>query len=161
MPGLTRLEIQGDEQVRQALQRLGVQVLPLTRREMYNQLLALRNRVARVGPRPSYPINWDSEKQRRAYFATKGFGHGIPYRRGASGQRVHNAWRVVRSGSGYALENPLEKALYVYGDENMQGQSRIHQGRWPLWARLIDEYIDKVPAEAEREIESYARKLGL
>ena len=28
-----------------------------------------------------YPIEWTSEKQRRAYFATDGFGAGIPYRR--------------------------------------------------------------------------------
>lgn len=28
-----------------------------------------------------YPIQWKSEKQRRAFFATKGFGKGIPYKR--------------------------------------------------------------------------------
>jgi hypothetical protein len=28
-----------------------------------------------------YPLEWQSERQRRAYFATNGFGKGIPYRR--------------------------------------------------------------------------------
>lgn len=31
--------------------------------------------------KPKYPIRWTSERQRRAYFATKGFGRGIPTRR--------------------------------------------------------------------------------
>lgn len=28
-----------------------------------------------------YPIEWKSERQRRAFFATNGFGKGIPYKR--------------------------------------------------------------------------------
>lgn len=28
--------------------------------------------------KPKYPIRWTSERQRRAFFATKGFGRGIP-----------------------------------------------------------------------------------
>jgi hypothetical protein len=31
--------------------------------------------------KPQYPIRWTSERQRRAFFATKGFGRGIPTRR--------------------------------------------------------------------------------
>lgn len=32
-------------------------------------------------PKPTYPLRWKSAKQRAAYFATNGFGKGIPYRR--------------------------------------------------------------------------------
>jgi len=32
-------------------------------------------------PESNEPFLWSSEKQRRAYFATDGFGKGIPYRR--------------------------------------------------------------------------------
>ncbi len=31
--------------------------------------------------RPTYPIHWDSEKQRKAFFGTFGFGRGIPTER--------------------------------------------------------------------------------
>lgn len=31
--------------------------------------------------KPHYPIRWTSERQRRAFFATDGFGRGIPTRR--------------------------------------------------------------------------------
>lgn len=44
------------------------------------------------------PIRWTSKKQRRAYFATKGFGKGIPYRRTGG---LANDWRVVRTGNQY------------------------------------------------------------
>jgi len=32
-------------------------------------------------PPVKYPIEWTSEKQRKAFFATDGFGGGIPYKR--------------------------------------------------------------------------------
>lgn len=39
-------------------------------------------RAVDVYPGPvKYPIEWTSEKQRRAFFATDGFGAGIPYKR--------------------------------------------------------------------------------
>jgi hypothetical protein len=42
--------------------------------------------------RPKYPIRWTSERQRRAFFATKGFGRGIPTRRTHA---LSQAWRVT------------------------------------------------------------------
>lgn len=39
-----------------------------------------------------YPIEWKSLKQRRAYFASRGFGHGIPYQRTGA---LLNAWDVI------------------------------------------------------------------
>lgn len=42
--------------------------------------------------KPKYPIQWTSERQRRAFFATKGFGRGIPTRRT---HRLSQSWDVV------------------------------------------------------------------
>ena len=39
----------------------------------------------------SYPIRWTSERQRKAFFATKGFGRGIPYKRTG---KLAKAWVV-------------------------------------------------------------------
>ena len=59
---------------------------------------------------------WNSEKQRRAYFATDGFGHGIPYRR--TGQ-YPEGWRVLGifapDSSAIVLFHPWTKAKYVVG----------------------------------------------
>src|SRR5689334_9970305 len=40
----------------------------------------------------AYPIQWTSDRQRKAYFATNGFGRGVPY------SRTHdlvNAWKLL------------------------------------------------------------------
>lgn len=44
------------------------------------------------------PIQWTSEKQRRAYFATNGFGAGIPYKR--TGEMVNNIHFKYGEGGG-------------------------------------------------------------
>jgi hypothetical protein len=41
---------------------------------------------------PKYPIRWTSERQRRAFFATDGFGRGIPTKRSHA---LSQAWQVI------------------------------------------------------------------
>jgi hypothetical protein len=43
------------------------------------------------GP-PKYPIRWTTERQRRAFFATNGFGRGIPTKRTHA---ISQAWQVT------------------------------------------------------------------
>jgi len=63
-----------------------------------------------------YPIEWASERQRRAFFATNGFGHGIPYRRT---HRYAEGWRVeadYRGGlSEMSITNSTDYAEYIGG----------------------------------------------
>jgi hypothetical protein len=40
---------------------------------------------------PKYPIRWSSERQRRAFFASNGFGRGIPTKRSHA---MSQAWQV-------------------------------------------------------------------
>lgn len=66
-------------------------------RRLYRQRIeALANttitELRQTPAKPSYPIRWKTAKQRRAFFATKGFGRGIPTRRtGALGR----GWKFV------------------------------------------------------------------
>lgn len=63
--------------------RARVAVMPLA--EQMREILA-------TTPGPSHrPVIWTSAKQRRAYFATNGFGQGIPYRRSG---KLQQGWRV-------------------------------------------------------------------
>src|SRR6266404_203260 len=39
-----------------------------------------------------YPIEWTSERQRKAFFASDGFGNGIPYKRT---DQLTDSWVVV------------------------------------------------------------------
>lgn len=67
----------------------------------------------------SYPIHWVSERQRRAFFATKGFGRGIPTRRtGAiaaqwSVEVIYQPNRITA----IAASNPSPVRRFVTGDE--------------------------------------------
>lgn len=83
-------------------------------------------------PEPTYPIHWDSAKQRRAFFATNGFGGGIPHERtGDFGRQWEEAPIEVSpemiSGKVYQLEEWMH---HVTGDNQGRAQSRIHQTRW-------------------------------
>jgi hypothetical protein len=76
-----------------------------------------------------YPIQWASAKQRRAFFATDGFGRGIPTKRTG---KVNSGW-TIRWVSKKALEGTLELfnavtyARYVYG-----GFSRATDNQQPF-----------------------------
>jgi len=80
------------------------------------------DKTLRQEPGPvKYPIQWTSEKQRRAFFATDGFGHGIPYKR--TGQYV-KGWHVegdYRQGlTNIEVYNEWEGAQYVGGYRQQQ-----------------------------------------
>jgi hypothetical protein len=75
-------------------------------------------------PPPRYPFRWASQKQRRAFFATNGFGRGIPTR------RTHDAaqgWRTIFSatptGGEVAIENPVKYAEFVFGPRQQPGHA--------------------------------------
>jgi hypothetical protein len=73
-------------------------------------------KLKRIPGAPVYPLRWQTEKQRRAYFATDGFGSGIPYRR--TGELVEG-WDVevanVDDGVLVALTNPAPETEFVQG----------------------------------------------
>lgn len=63
-----------------------------------------------------YPIEWTSEKQRKAFFASNGFGRGI------GAERTHDlskSWGIVKSALGndivVVFDNPQPYAKFVYG----------------------------------------------
>jgi hypothetical protein len=102
-----------------------------TTEQLSPQLLNVLDHQPPVRNYPSqYPIEWTSEKQRRAYFATDGFGAGIPYQRTG---KLAAAWRVIteRTANGFRLliENPLDAARFVYGSlaKNPQAARRFQQ----------------------------------
>lgn len=82
--------------------------------QLANRTLALLQREP--GP-PNYPLRWSSQRQRRAYFATGGFGGGIPTRRSG---KILRGWKVevVHSsplGGEIILSNSEPAMTYVQG----------------------------------------------
>lgn len=104
--------------------------------------------IVRIMRRPGlpvrYPIQWDTEKQRRAFFATGGFGNGIPYERTGATQQ---AWENTAITNGYLVSNVGHKAVFIHGTASGigKGQSRIHAGRWRLFRPVVDAVVARLP----------------
>jgi hypothetical protein len=96
---------------------MGQQVEQLVKREIRPFVSREVDVRLRVEPGPvKYPIQWTSLKQKRAFFATNGFGKGIPYQR--TGKLV-KGWQVrgdYRKGfGGITVSNPSPAAAFVQG----------------------------------------------
>ena len=113
-----------------ALERLGVVVS------------AIRQEMTAPGSEVQYPIAWDTPRQQSAFFATNGFGKGIPT--GRSG-RYEEGWVVDEITNGFALFNPSPAAAISGYYQGEQWQSSIHAGRWLHIAVAVKDNIALLP----------------
>lgn len=148
----------GADLVRKGLEDLAAETPKIARQTIYDAL----NRGAKIlrspGSPSRYPVQWDSEVQRRAFFASGGFGGGIPYQRT---NRLPSGWTIEALPTGWRLMNPNPAAVYVYGNYEGARQSRIHQGRWPVMQEVVENAIMGLPQDIEDKISYYGRsKLG-
>jgi len=95
-----------------------------------------------------YPIEWTSEKQRRAFFATDGFGGGIPTKRS---NQLETSWVVVvgtqlRTNL-ITLYNPKSYAKFVYPGSRQQ---RFHARTG--WGKDFDKYYVDLQRTEDIEI---------
>lgn len=115
-----------------ALRSFEDNVIPFVQRRLDRTLRVL------VPPPAVKPIEWTSEKQRRAYFATDGFGHGIPYVRRSPG--IESQWRVdyaiTGNGARVSIVNDSPASPFVYG--RWKQQFHTNTG-WPDARPIIDQ----------------------
>ncbi len=92
------------------------------------------------------PFKWASERQRRAFFATDGFGHGIPYVRTNT---LKDGWtthiRDKKNSVVFEVVNNAGYSVYVMGDFQQPG----HEATGWRWA---DEIVDKHRDDAVDEL---------
>jgi len=86
--------------------------VPRKYRKLYRTRIAeLEQRTLRTLKRPAppvkRPIQWTSEKQRRAFFATRGFGKGIPTKRTGA---LQDGWK------GLIVDDIREGLFTIYND---------------------------------------------
>lgn len=118
---------------------------------------AMLSELRDTPPNVKYPIGWTTEKQKRAFFATNGFGRGIPTRRTG---KVQQGWVVFTDrGDGtftVKVMNDVSYSRWVYGSlakTGQQYQQRFHRNTgWQpanetvfYWLDVIrDEYAAKM-----------------
>jgi hypothetical protein len=114
--------------------------------------VVLQRLQADPGP-VKYPIQWTTEKQRRAFFATNGFGQGIPtVRTGA----IQEAWdmEMIHDPGAFRIliVNRNPKAKWLYGGLSLRSNPRFQQQMhkntgWEAAAPVIDIYLDAMRTE--------------
>jgi len=78
----------------------------------------LRHAPPRRTHGPMNPYRWQTEKQRKAYFASNGFGGGIPSRRTGA---INAGWQASKEPYRKTVFNRLNYAKYVMGDRQQTG----------------------------------------
>lgn len=143
--------------VRMGLEDLTAEIPQVGRLQLYRTLQRVQKRMRTPGKKPTYPIPWVSKKQMRAFFASDGFGRGIPTKR--SNEYVRG-WQIAKTENGYALSNLVPHAKYVGGGPFGGSQSRIHQDRWELFRVAFEEETKELPDEVSEQIQLVARTRG-
>jgi hypothetical protein len=149
---------QGLTELKRSLRELKIRLFPGAAKEIHVVAEKIRKDMGIPGSPPTYPIKWDSPKQQQAFFASNGFGGGIPTKR--SNVSVEG-WRVVRLENGANVGNPLSHAAWVFGTAKGKRQSRIHKGRWNLFRNVVDSAVEKLPKNIRDKIVVIARDVGL
>lgn len=105
---------------------------------------ALRQ-LTRVPGSPIYPIRWKSQRQKRAYFASKGFGKGIPSRRTYA---VLRGWKVTYRRTGdvgmVSLINTEPHMRFVQGDD---AQPFHLDTGWVQRRDVVDDFVRETSAQ--------------
>lgn len=109
---------------------------------LYETAVRVKERMAVAGKPISYPVQWDSEKQRRAFFATDGFGGGIPYQRKG---RYEASFQVQRYELGTRVFSDHPSGAVAGMPHGWQ--SRIHRNRYPHLVTVLFEELTKIPQE--------------
>lgn len=135
------------EDLANLMEAVNLDILEEVHDELKSEILS---DLAQEPGRVRYPIQWTSERQRRAFFATDGFGGGIPYRRT---HKLSNAWVVEVRGHAIVIENPSDASKYVYGSlaQNrsaaLRFKQRFHSNTgWQTATDTVSQWMDEITA---------------
>ena len=144
--------------VRRKLENLKAEVPKVGSHRIYEALARAMKRLKKPGKKPKRPIPWVSLIQMQAFFASEGFGGGIPHKRRGIYQK---GFRIRKVSKGYELSNLSKGAKYVGGDARGKGQSPIHRGNYPLMRDEVDREIKKLPAAVIQQLKIVAKQKGI
>jgi hypothetical protein len=141
------------------LKRLGTNLFGSAEDVLWMAAQDVRDAMGESGEAVTYPVQWDSEKQRRAFFATNGFGNGIPYQRKGT---YESSWVATKVSLGAEIGSNSPAARYVGGSANPggPGQSRIHRGRWKLFRETVDARLRDLPRRVIEQLRVVVVKSG-
>jgi hypothetical protein len=114
----------------------------------------LKHYPSRVHHGPGNPYKWQSDKQRRAYFASNGFGSGIPYSRT---NKLRDNWTQSVDPYRKTLFNRLNYARYVMGGDQQRGHKA---DGWRKMAKVIEDNIKGGMRAATQAVARWIKNKG-
>jgi len=123
LPPIISFKVRGIEQVQAFLKALPRGTMKVAIAAMSEYMLGddthgLRHYPPRRTHGAGNPYRWQSDKQRRAFFATKGFGRGIPSKRNGE---LSRGWQASADPYRKTLFNRVPYAKYVMADAQQTG----------------------------------------
>jgi hypothetical protein len=149
MSGFSLVVSDEGQMVRRGLEDLGADIPKIGRLGVYRTVQRIIKRMRQPGAGIVYPVHWDSDKQRKAFFASEGFGGGVPSTRSGEYQA---SFDFASLPNGYMVFNDSPGAGFIGGDYNGQGQSMIHVDRWPLFGKVVAEEAEQLPEDVLAEL---------
>lgn len=119
-----------------------------------NDSRGLKHYPMRVQHDKDNPYQWQSEKQRRAYFATNGFGAGIPSQRT---DKLKDSWSFKESNSNWTMvkiENSAPYAGYVQGKQIQRGHIA---DKWRKFTDVVKTNLAGAIRHANAEVRKYIK----
>jgi hypothetical protein len=117
-------------------------IAPAQKAAVTGIMLDIQERMQEPGAQPTSPIRWDSPRQRAAFFASNGFGGGIPHKR--TGEYT-GGWKIEILPDGVKMYNTTQAAPFVGGNPFGTVYSGIHVGRWNNWGQVGAEEMKRLP----------------
>lgn len=166
MPLDDSVTIQGQDELDAFLAQLsGENIVKALKPAMFNVGEALRGKMSvyNYPGRPSYPLKWASDKQRRWYFASRrASGAGLPYHRLTDpwSKQLGQSWRVSPHRDGYDVGTAVDYAPYV---QSMDMQTDMHAATgWKTEGEAVREVEQSglIAREVDMALSNYFRRLG-
>ena len=124
-------------------------IQPARQKVVIDAMTNLRQGMQEPGDVQKHPIQWDSAKQRRAFFASDGFGGGIPHVRTGAYQA---GWHVFVDGLQVILRNMSKATKFIGGDAFGLVRSKINVPQ--NWPQLKKEFDAESATLADKEAEA-------
>ena len=117
-----------------------------------NERRGLKHYPARVKHGRDNPYQWQTERQRRAYFASNGFGKGIPYQRTGD---LANGWEQINSGVESRVVNEVPYAPFVIDEFQQVGHK---EDGWRLVSQIISTNIAGMFQQIDRVLQDWINR---
>lgn len=142
--------------VRRNLENLRTSYKKIGKYRLAEMAAKIKARMQTPGKKIRYPVNWKTIKQKLAFFASNGFGGGIPTIRRHTYER---GWKAETTVNGAKVYNNTRGAKYIGGNMRGKGQSSIHQGRWILLRNAYDAVIKQLPKSVVESLRALPKRI--